>query len=47
LVQWYQGVAGRPKDGIVGKDTGGSLLVDGDQYYGGRNYCYTYAPSHS
>ncbi|RKT09779.1 hypothetical protein BX285_6884 [Streptomyces sp. 1114.5] len=45
-VRWYQGIDGRTQDGIVGRDTGGDLLLDGDQYYGGWNYCYTYVPSH-
>lgn len=45
-VRWFQGVQGLKKDGIVGKSTGGYLLYDGDQYYGGKNYCYKYLPSY-
>ncbi|MGC0421728.1 hypothetical protein [Embleya sp. AB8] len=47
-VKWYQGASGHGlvKDGDVGKGTGGWLLLDGDSYYGGRNYCYTYVPSY-
>ncbi|MFH9354840.1 peptidoglycan-binding protein [Kitasatospora sp. NPDC017646] len=47
-VTWYQGASGHglSKDGIVGKGTGGWLLLDGDSYYGGYNYCYNYVPSY-
>jgi hypothetical protein len=47
-VRWYQAhnTHGTTVDGIVGKDTGGWLLLDGDSYYGGYNYCYTYVPSY-
>ncbi|MFE4977970.1 peptidoglycan-binding protein [Kitasatospora sp. NPDC056651] len=44
-VEWYQDGAGLSKDGVVGRDTGAALLRDGDSYYGGYNYCYTYVPS--
>ncbi|MFG2112927.1 peptidoglycan-binding protein [Streptomyces sp. NPDC048718] len=46
-VKWYQGTApfNLTADGIVGKSTGGWLLIEGDQYYGGTNYCYNYVPS--
>ncbi|MFF7603154.1 peptidoglycan-binding domain-containing protein [Streptomyces mirabilis] len=44
-VKWYQGVEGLPRDGVVGKGTGGWLLLHGDTYYGHRNYCYKYVPS--
>ncbi|SEC15123.1 hypothetical protein SAMN05216489_00016 [Streptomyces sp. 3213] len=47
-VKWYQSHSGHglTKDGLVGKGTGGWLLLDGDSYYGGTNYCYTYLPSY-
>ncbi|MGW2424334.1 peptidoglycan-binding domain-containing protein [Streptomyces sp. NPDC001709] len=47
-VEWYQGVSGHglSQDGIVGKGTGGWLLLDGDSYYGGYNYCYDFVPSY-
>jgi len=45
-VKWYQGFDGLHRDGIVGKETGGWLLLDGDSTYGDRNYCYKYVPSH-
>ncbi|GGY98118.1 hypothetical protein GCM10010300_47790 [Streptomyces olivaceoviridis] len=45
LITWYQGFDGLHRDGIVGKETGGWLLIDGDPYYGGHNYCYRYVPS--
>ncbi|MFV5994515.1 peptidoglycan-binding domain-containing protein [Streptomyces sp. NPDC056231] len=48
-VMWYQRTApslfNLTVDGIVGKGTGGYLLLEGDDYYGGNNYCYTYVPS--
>jgi len=48
-VQWYQRTSpslyNLSVDGIVGQGTGGYLLLEGDQYYGGRNYCYAYVPS--
>ncbi|MEU9202046.1 peptidoglycan-binding domain-containing protein [Streptomyces sp. NPDC048332] len=48
-VMWYQRTApslfNLTVDGIVGKGTGGYLLLEGDDYYGGTNYCYTYVPS--
>lgn len=36
---------GAVSDGIVGPYTGDSILEAGDQYYGGRHYCYTYLPT--
>ncbi|MFD7813905.1 peptidoglycan-binding domain-containing protein [Streptomyces sp. NPDC059785] len=44
-VGWFQSRYGLDKDCIVGKATGGSLLIHGDDYYGGYNYCYKYLPS--
>ncbi|MGW3496369.1 peptidoglycan-binding domain-containing protein [Streptomyces sp. NPDC001020] len=46
-VKWYQSTSpvGLTPDGIVGKGTGGYLLLEGDEYYGGGNYCYNYLPS--
>ncbi|NUP44354.1 MAG: peptidoglycan-binding protein [Streptomyces sp.] len=48
-VMWYQSTApslfNLTVDGIVGKGTGGYILLEGDQYYGGTNYCYSYVPS--
>ncbi|MEV5600822.1 hypothetical protein AB0L33_05170 [Streptomyces sp. NPDC052299] len=48
-VEWYQRsvlfLDHVTVDGIVGKETGGNLLLGGDQYYGGTNYCYSYVPS--
>ncbi|MEV6010419.1 peptidoglycan-binding domain-containing protein [Streptomyces sp. NPDC051976] len=32
-------------DGIVGPQTGYLLLNNGDEYYGGNNYCLGYVPS--
>ncbi|MEV7239557.1 hypothetical protein AB0N06_38630 [Streptomyces sp. NPDC051020] len=47
-VKWYQSTSpyNLTSDGVVGKGTGGFLLLEGDQYYGGRNYCYDYVPSY-
>ena len=46
-IRWFQrqfmGTAA--VDGVVGPQTGGGVLKEGDAYYGGYNYCYTYVPS--
>lgn len=44
-VEWFQNYVGLYPDGIVGRSTGQQLLEDGDSYYGGHNYCYTYVPN--
>lgn len=46
-VIWFQKLESLTPDGIVGKETGGYILRDGDSYYGGHNYCWTYVPSQS
>ncbi|MFE9358140.1 hypothetical protein ACFYPB_29090 [Streptomyces olivaceoviridis] len=35
------------RDGVLDKETGGRLLIDGDPCYGDHNYCYEHVPSRS
>ncbi|MER6084233.1 peptidoglycan-binding domain-containing protein [Streptomyces sp. NPDC001833] len=44
-VKWFQDQVYLYPDGIVGRATGQKILEEGDSYYGGHNYCYSYVPN--